>query len=59
MMSQSGTQVIAILILPNFLRRKGNRTVKLGLLIKYNMRNIFLKDVVGKLVPDPFIKNKK
>ena len=59
MMSQSGTQVIAILILPNFLRRKGNRTVKLGLLIKYNMRNIFLKDVVGKFVPDPFIKNKK
>ena len=59
MTSQSGTQVIAILILPNFLRRKGNRTVKLGLLIKYNMRNIFLKDVVGKLVPDPFIKNKK
>ena len=37
MTSQSGKQVIAILALLNILRRKGNQTVKLGLLMKYNM----------------------
>ena len=35
--------------------------MKFGLLIEYNMRNIFLKNhtqnVEEQLVPDPFIKN--
>ena len=56
MTSQSGKQVIAIHILPNILRSKGNETMKFGQLVKYNLRNIF--NVVEKLFPDPFLQNK-
>ena len=56
MTSQSGKQVIAIHILPNILRCKGNETMKFGQLVKYNLRNIF--NVVEKLFPDPFLQNK-
>ena len=38
-----------------------NQTVKFGLLVECNMRNIFLKksctNVIAKLVPDRFQKN--
>ena len=36
-------QAIFIHILPNISRNKGNQTVKLGQLIKCNMRNIFFE----------------
>ena len=45
MTSQSGEEIIVIRRLPlhNTLRSKGNQTMKLGQLIKYNMRIIFLE----------------
>ena len=43
MTSQPGLQTIAIHILPNISRSKGNQTMKLGQLLEYNKRNIFLK----------------
>ena len=43
MTSQPGKQTIAIYILPNISRSKGNQTVKFDQLIEYNMRNIFLE----------------
>ena len=42
MTSQSGKQTIAVHILTNISRRKGNKLMKLRQLIDYNMRNIFL-----------------
>ena len=50
--SQPGLQTIAIHILPNISRSKGNQTIKFGQLIEYNMRNIFHE----KLFPDRFLK---
>ena len=41
MMSQPGWQTMAIHILPNISRSKGNQTLKFGQVIEYN-RNIFL-----------------
>ena len=41
MTSQPGLQTIAILILSNISRSKGNQTTKFGQLLEYNMRNIF------------------
>ena len=41
MTSQPGYQTIAIRILPNIPRSKGNQTMKFGQLIEYNMRNSF------------------
>ena len=41
MTSQPGYKKIVIHILPNISRSKGNRTMKFGWLIEYNMRNIF------------------
>ena len=41
--SQPEKQAIAIHILPNISRSKGNQTMASAELIKYNMRNIFLK----------------
>ena len=38
-----GKQTIAIQILPNISRSKGNQTMKFDLLTEYNMRNIFLE----------------
>ena len=56
---QSSKQIVAIHILPNISRSKGNETMKSGQLIEYNMRNIFLENsftkVVEKLFPDPFL----
>ena len=56
MTSQPGLQTIAIHILPNISQSKGNQTMKLGQLIEYNKRNIFLQKFCRKegrgLVPD-------
>ena len=40
---QPGKQTIAIPILPNISRSKGNQTIKFGQLMKYNLRNNFLQ----------------
>ena len=48
MTSQPGQQTIAIHILTNISRSKGNQTVKLGQLIEYNKRNIFLQKLCKK-----------
>ena len=42
MTSQPGKQTIAIHILPNTSKSKGNQTMKFSQLIEHNMRNIFL-----------------
>ena len=63
MTSQPGKKTIAIDILPNISQSKGNKTMKLGQLIEYNNRNIFLQtfteDEAGRLVPDLFLFFKK
>ena len=43
MTSPPGKQIIAIHILLNILISKGSQTMKLGQLIEYNMKNIFLE----------------
>ena len=48
MTSQPGLQKVAIHILPNTPQSKGNQTMKLGQLIEYNKRNIFLQKLCGK-----------
>ena len=42
MLSQTGQQIVPIHILPNISRSEGNKTLKYGQLIEYNMRNIFI-----------------
>ena len=58
MTSQPGEQTIVIYILPNNTRSKSNQTMKLGQLIEYNMRNIFLEKSYtkcgGETSPRPF-----
>ena len=60
MMSESGKQTIAIHILPNISRSKGNRTMKFDQSIEYNMRNLFLVKSYTKYgvetIPRPFSK---
>ena len=41
MTSQPGKQKIAMHILPNISKSKGNQTMKFAQLMEYNMRNIF------------------
>ena len=57
MMSQTGKHTIATHILPT-----GNQTMKIGQLIKYNMRKNFLEKSYikfgEKLLPDYFLKIK-
>ena len=48
MTSQPGKQAIAINILPNISRSKGNQTTKFSLLIEFIMRNIFLEKSYSK-----------
>ena len=48
MTSQPGQQTIAIDILPNTSQSKGNQTMKLGPLMEYNKRNIFLQKLYRK-----------
>ena len=59
--SPLGKQTIAIHMLPNISRSKGNQAMKLGQLIECNTKNIFLKNdtenVKEKLLPVFFLKN--
>ena len=48
MTSQPGYQTIAIHILPNISRIKGNQTIKFGQLKEYNRKNIFVQKSCGK-----------
>ena len=48
MTSQPGQQTIAIQILTNILRTKGNRAMKLGQVIEYSMKNIFFEKLYAK-----------
>ena len=63
MTSQPGSQTIAIHILINISRSKGNKTIKFGQLIEYNTRNIFLENSYTKCgketIPRPFLKKSK
>ena len=43
MASQLGKQTLAINILPNISKSKGNKIMKFGLFIKYNKKNSFLQ----------------
>ena len=47
--------------MPNISRSKGNQTMKLGLLIEYKIKNIFLEksytNYDGENSPRPFAKN--
>ena len=57
---QLGKQTIAIYILPNVSRTRGNQTMKFGQLIEYELRNTFLnhkQNGVEKLFSDSFLKN--
>ena len=60
MTSQPGQQTIAIQILPNISRNKGNKAMKFGQLIEYNIRNIFVEKsytkCAGETIPRPKIK---
>ena len=63
MTSQTGKQTIAVPILPNISKSKGNQTIKFGQLMEYNMRNIFLvKSNIkygGETFPRPFSQKLK
>ena len=63
MMSQPGQQTIAIHILPNISRTKGNQILKFSQLIKYNMRSIFVEKsytkCAGETIPRPLSKKSK
>ena len=63
MTSQTGKQTIAIHILPNISRSKGNQTMKFGQLIEYNMRNTFVEKSYtkygGETIPRSFSKKSK
>ena len=63
MTSQTGQQIIAILILPNISRSKGNLTIKFDNSIVYNMLNLFLEKLYTKCdrkaTPRPFYRDTK
>ena len=58
MTPQAGEKTIAIHVLPNICRSKGNQSLKFGQLIQFNMRNIFLEKPYskyrGETIPRPF-----
>ena len=62
MTSKPVSQTIAICVLTDISRTKGNQTTKFGQLTEYNMKTIFLKshteNVAEKLFSDSFLKNK-
>ena len=61
MTSQPGKQTIAINILPNISKSKGNQKMKFSHLIERNMKTFFSKNdtqnIVEKLFPDFFYQN--
>ena len=61
MTSEPWKQTIAMHILSNISRSKGNQTMNFGQLIEYSMRNIFVlknhtHDVMEELFQYPFLK---
>ena len=60
MTSQSRKQTVSVHMSPNISRSKDKQVMKSGQLIKYNIRNIFLKNhtqnVEERLFPDPFLR---
>ena len=63
MTPQPGLQTIAIHILVNISRSKGNQAVKFGQLIEYQMMNIFVEKLytkcAGETIPRPLSKKSK
>ena len=63
MTSQPGQWAIAIQILPNISRSKGNQKIKFSQLIEYNMRNTFVENPYtkrdGETIPRLFSKKSK
>ena len=63
MTSQPGSQTIAIHILPNISRSKGNQAMKFGKLKEYSIRNIFVgksyTKYAGETIPRPLSKKSK
>ena len=63
MTSQLGKQTIAIHILPDTSKSKGNQTMEFGQLTDYNMRNVFFETSYtkcgGEALFRPFSKNSK
>ena len=63
MTSQPSSKTIAIHILPNISRSKGNQATKFGQLIEYNTRNIFVEKsctkCAGETIPRPLSKKSK
>ena len=63
MTSQHRKQAIAMQILSNISRIKGNQAMKLSQLIEYNMTNMFLEKSYtkygGETIPRPFSKKSK
>ena len=59
MTPQTGQQIITMHVFPNISRSKGNQAMKFGQLIKYSIRNNFLKNYAEneaeRLVPDLFL----
>ena len=62
MTSQLGLETVTIHVFPNISRSKGNQTMKVARVIKYQNRNIFLRKSctkkAGRLVPDLFVLQK-
>ena len=58
---QSGKRTIAIHILPNISRIKGNQTMRFDQLIEYNIKYFFFEKSYtkcdGETIPRPFCKN--
>ena len=63
MLPQPRKQTIAIHILPNIPRSKGNQTMKIDQLIEYTMRNIFVEKsyakYAGEIITKPLSKKTK
>ena len=49
-MTSSGKQTSTMLMLLNILRSKGKQAMKFDQLIEYNLRNIFLKKIIQKML---------
>ena len=56
MTSQPGLETIAIHILTNILKTKGNQIIKFGRLIEHNMRNVFLGKLCTKCGEDTILR---
>ena len=63
MTSKPGEQTIAIHILPNISRSKGNQAMTFGQLIEHNVRSIFAEQSytkrAGETIPRPLSKQSK